>query len=97
MKEANLVAALGIMASAVATEHFFTFSLSSLPTTKKFFSGSEEGKTEVRHAYTIATVLSLGLSLLIAYYLRSAIPIVVTIVLACIFIYLYERALRGEV
>ena len=44
---------LGIATSAIACEHFFTFSLSSLPTTKKFFA-DEEGKKEVRHAYMIA-------------------------------------------
>lgn len=91
-----LVAALGIASSAIATEHFFTFSLSSLPTTKKFFQ-DEEGKEEVRHAYMIATALSIGLSLIIAYYLQSVVPVVVTIVLSIIFIWLYERALGGKV
>ena len=97
MREASLVAALGIAASAIATEHFFTFSLSSLPTTKKFFSDTEEGKKEVRDAYMIATGLSVGLALLICYYLKSIVPLLVTLVLAVIFIYLYERALKGEV
>ena len=97
MNAADLTAALGLIGSAVGTEHFFTFSLSSLPTTKKFFSQDEEGKAEVRHAYMIAAGLSLGLALLIAYYLDSAIPILVTIGLSIIFIFLYERALKGEV
>jgi hypothetical protein len=97
MNQGSLTTALGIAASAIATEHFFTFSLSSLPTTKEFFSGTEEGKAEVRHAYIIATILSIGLALLICYYLKSVIPLVVTLTLAGIFIFLYERALRGEV
>jgi len=96
MNPGNLTAALGIASSAIATEHFFTFALSSLPTTKKFFQ-DEEGKTEVRHAYMIATALSLGLALLISYYLKSLVPVVVTVVLAVIFIWLYERALSGKV
>lgn len=95
--QANLTAALGIAASAIATEHFFTFALSSLPTTKRFFADTEEGKQEVRHAYMIATALSLALALLVAYYLKSFLPIIVTVVLAAIFIFLYERALGGEV
>jgi len=97
MKEASLTAALGIAASAIATEHFFTFALSSLPTTKRFFGDTEEGKQEVRHAYMIATGLSIALALLIAYYLKSALPVVITIILAIIFIVLYERALAGTV
>ncbi len=85
------------MAAAISTEHFFTFSLSSLPTTKKFFSEDEESKAEVRHAYWIAAALSLALSLLIAYFLKSPIPVIVTLVLSAIFIFLYERALAGKV
>ena len=97
MSDKGLVAALGIASAAIATEHFFTFALSSLPTTKRFFSEDEEGKTEVRHSYMIATGLSFALSLLIAYYLESAIPVFVTIALSIIFIWLYERALAGTV
>ena len=97
MNSADLVSALGIIGSALGTEHFFTFSLSSLPTTKRFFAEDEEGKTEVRHSYMIATALSLGLALLIGYYLDSALPVLITVTLSAIFIFLYERALSGKV
>jgi len=51
----------------------------------------------VRHAYTIAAILSIGFALLIGKMLQSPIPVITAAVLSAIFIVLYERALSGKV
>ena len=89
---------LGITTSAVATEHFFTFSLSSLPTTKKFFGkGSDatpQDVADVRKSVLIATVLSLGTSAVISVLVGKPAPLLVSIGMSALFTVLYERALE---
>ena len=68
MNSRNLTTALGLIAAAIGTEHFFTFSLSSLPTTKEFFAGDEAKIRDVRHAYAIATGLSLAFAVFVNNY-----------------------------
>lgn len=91
------ITAIAIATSAISTEHFFTFSLSSLPSTKRFFADSEEGRKETRHAYIIATILSVGLAIVISYFMKNSLPLYVTLALSGVFIFLYERALSGKV
>lgn len=88
--------ALNVGLSIIATEHFFTFTLSSLPTTKQFFK-TEEQKHDVRRAYFIAGALSLGTSALLSYLLKDPSGFIVTCVLVVFFIWLYERALGGQI
>lgn len=78
------------------TEHLFTFTESSLPTTKRFFSKDEEAKKDVRKAYWIATILSLGFSAILSILLKNPFGILTALIMSAIFIYLYERALKGE-
>ena len=86
-----------IAASAIAAEHFFTFSLPSLPTTREFFAGTEEGRAQIRRAYWIATGLSLSLAGLMSWKLKSSTPLLITGVLAFVFHQLYEQALTPPV
>ena len=97
MNSRNLTMALSLIAAAIGTEHFFTFSLSSLPTTKEFFAGDEAKIRDVRHAYAIATGLSLAFAVFVSILLGDPTALVVSAILCGIFIYLYERALRGEI
>jgi len=93
----KIITGLNIGISAIMTEHFFTFTLSSLPTTKEFFSDSEEKKRDVRRSYTIATILSIFFSTILSYMLKNYWGLLVSVLLCAIFIWLYERALRGEI
>jgi len=85
---------LAVAINVVATEHFFTFSLSSLPTTKRFFA-NVNGRQDVREAYLIASALSLAFAVFLAIAVKSGIPVVSTAILILIFIALYEKALAG--
>jgi hypothetical protein len=88
---------LGLATAALATEHFFTFSLSSLPSTKQFFSDTPEHKQDVRTAYMIAAGLSLSMAIIIAVMLKDPTAVITTVVLSAIFIFLYEKALSGTI
>lgn len=89
--------ALGFTTGVVATEHFFTFSLSSLPTTKQFFSDTEEHKNDVRKAYTIAAGLSVGTAILTSTILKDWTALFTAVFFSILFIILYEQALNGTV
>ncbi len=89
--------AAGIGMALIASEHFYSTMLSSPPTTEKFFSDTDEGKAKTRHMYLTATALSIVTAVLLSYILKEPWPLVATIVLCIIYIYIYERALRGEV
>ena len=91
------VTAIAIAGTVIASEHFFTFALSSLPTTKRFFANSEEGRRDVRRSYMIASGLSLGFGLSLSFILRRIEPFITALVMSIIFIVLYERALKGEI
>ena len=93
----KLVKALNVGLSIIMTEHFFTFTLSSLPTTKRFFKDDEEGKKDVRKSYLIATALSLTFSAVCSYLLADLWGFLTTFILCIVFIWLYERALKGEI
>lgn len=93
----RIVKALNVGISIIMTEHFFTFTLSSLPTTKRFFKDDEEGKKDVRKSYLIATVLSLTFSGVCSYLLGDPWGFITSLILCIVFIWLYERALKGEI
>lgn len=88
--------AAGLGMSLIASEHFYSTLLSSPWTTAKF-AETEEDKAEIRRLYMIATVMSLVTATLIAAILKQAWPVIATVVLCGVYIYIYERALRGEI
>jgi len=89
--------ALNVGISIIMTEHFFTFTLSSLPTTKRFFAKDNEGIQDVRKSYLIAMVLSLTFSGITSYLLRDPLGFITSLALSLIFVWLYERALQGRI
>ena len=93
----KLITAINIGFSAMMTEHLFTFTESSLPSTKRFFSKDDKGKQDVRKAYVIATILSIGFASIISYLLKNAWGVICAGLMSLVFIYLYERALKGEI
>jgi len=93
----DTVKALNVGISIIMTEHFFTFTLSSLPTTKRFFAKDEEGIQDVRRSYLIAMGLSLVFSGICSYLLADPLGFLTSLALSLIFIWLYERALQGRI
>jgi len=93
----KILSAMNVGLSVIMTEHFFTFTLSSIPTTKRFFSNDEEGKRDVRRSYLIATGLSLLFSGVCSYLYKDPYGFLASLALCIFFIVLYERALRGVI
>jgi len=84
--------ALGIGISAIATEHFFSASLSSPVTVKELKQNPET----VRQAYAVAIIMSLMLAIVLSVILKNITPVITTIVILGVYIILYERAIKGK-
>lgn len=92
----RITTAAGLGMSLIAGEHFFSTFLSSPWTTEKF-AETDEDKAKVRTMYTWATVCSLISACIMSAVLKQWWPLLATLVLCVIYIYIYERALRGEI
>jgi len=97
MSEVQLKRVFGFAVTAIATEHWFTFFLSSIPATERFWSqATEEEKEKVRKAIMYGFLFSLGFGLLISIGIRDFVPIVTAFILGLIVIQLYNQALEGK-
>ena len=85
---------IGIAGAVIATEHFFTFALPSLPTVKTLYRDKPD---DIKRAYFIASGLSLATGVFISVGIKSWLPFLVTLFLVLIFGYLYEQALKGKI
>lgn len=78
--------------TAIATEHFFSASLSSPVSVKELRQSAED----VRDGYVVAVVLSLMIAFLFSVYLENYWSIITALVIIVIYVYLYERAIAGK-
>ena len=93
----SMVATLvGVATTAIATEHFFTVFLSSLPTTQEFFSRDGEKQRQVKKSLNLATGSSLAFALYISYLTKKPHPLVTAALLTAFFWHFYMQAIEGK-
>jgi len=97
MSEVNLKRAFGLAVTILIEEHWFTFFLSSIPATEKFWSqASEEEKAKVKKAIVYAFAFSMTSAFLVAIAIRDWIPVITALILGLIVMEMYQQALKGE-
>jgi len=97
MSEVNLKRAFGFAVTILIEEHWFTFFLSSIPATEKFWSqASEEEKAKVKKAILYAFSFSMVSAILVSIAIRDWIPTVTAFILGLIVIEMYQQALEGK-
>jgi len=87
-----LKSAFGFATSAIATEHFFSATLSSPVSVKSL----KQDPTDVRNAYVTAIILSLLIAIPLSIILKNWLPLITTVVIIAIYISQYEKALAGK-
>ena len=93
----RLKTVLGLATSVISTEHFFSVSLSAMPTTRRFFGdGNAKDKADVEKSLNIATLLSLGSSALISAYLRKPEGFIASAGLSAYLYWQYQRILKDN-
>jgi hypothetical protein len=88
MNERQLKVGLNVATSAIATEHFFSFLLSSPASSAKFLTPQE-----VRFYFALATVVSVGFSALMSAILENPYGIYTALGIAALGLYAYMPAL----
>lgn len=91
-----IVTAAGIGMSLIASEHFFSTFLSS-PWTVEKFAETEEDKAKIRKYYMLACAVSLVVAFVLAKIIKQPWPIVATVLVCGLYIWTYEKALRGGI
>uniref|UniRef100_A0A6M3L2Z0 Uncharacterized protein n=1 Tax=viral metagenome TaxID=1070528 RepID=A0A6M3L2Z0_9ZZZZ len=87
--------AAGIGMSLIAAEHFYSTLLSSPWTTEKF-AETEEDKAKIRRLYMYSAVASLITAVILATIIKEVWPIIATMVLCLLYIWVYERSLEKK-
>jgi len=97
MSEVNLKRAFGFAVTILIEEHWFTFFLSSIPATERFWAqASEEEKAKVKKAMAYAFTFSMGSAFLVSIAIRDWIPVLTAFILGLIVIKMYQQALEGK-
>jgi len=97
MSEVNLKRAFGFAVTILIEEHWFTFFLSSIPATERFWAqASEEEKAKVKKAIVYAFTFSMTSAFLVAIAIRDWIPVITALILGLIVMEMYQQALKGE-
>ena len=79
---------LNVACSALATEHFFTAFLSSPKASKQFLNPDD-----VREMFVLATVVSLGFSVVMSFILKNPYGLLSSLVFVGVFYYAYREAM----
>jgi len=97
MSEVNLKRAFGFAVTVLIEEHWFTFFLSSIPATERFWAeASEEEKAKVKKAILYAFSFSMVSAFFVAVAIRDWIPVLTALILGLIVMELYQEALEGK-
>lgn len=91
----KLELAVGTASALIVSEHFFSTMLSSPWSTQKFTKSVEDAKM-VRKLYILASVFSLATAFYISYLIKERTPIFATLFLIIIYVYIYEKAISGQ-
>lgn len=91
MNENSLKSALGLSVSVLATEHYFSASMSS-PWSVDKFTQTDEDKRKVWALFNESVYASLIFAVVIAYMLKSWWPIIGAILVIAHYYSLYKRA-----
>ncbi len=83
---------LASLIAAVESSHFFSAFLPSVFTIRTF---RDQPLTvdSIRKGEAYATTFALGLGVLLAYYVESPLPVLITAVMCVLMIWVYEKAL----
>jgi len=97
MSEVNLKRAFGFAVTILIEEHWFTFFLSSIPATERFWAqATEEEKAKVKKAILYAFSFSMVSAILVSIAIRDWIPTVTAFILGLVVMGLYQEALEGK-
>lgn len=91
-----ITVAAGVGMSLISSEHFFSTFLSS-PWTVEKFCETEEDREKIRKYYMLAVAASMATAFVLAHILKQPWPIIAAAILCVMYIYIYERALRGGI
>jgi len=84
----TLKVGLNVAVSTLATEHFFTAFLSSPKACKQFLNPDD-----VREMFVLATVVSLGFSVVMSFILKNPYGLLSSLVFVAVFYYAYREAM----
>jgi hypothetical protein len=84
----SLKVGLSVAVSSLATEHFFTAFLSSPKASKQFLNSDD-----VREMFFLASVVSLGFSVVMSFILKNPYGLLSCLVFVGVFYYAYREAM----